>query len=99
SSSRRYTRFSRDWSSDVCSSDLNDELLPLPVSYLLRDRIDIMGEFQFPVRIPPHSIGEIHGQNIPFDLFFEIVPNRTVQAGPVYAHNSKSIHCLLFLGS
>src|SRR5690606_40564363 len=24
SSTRRHTRFSRDWSSDVCSSDLND---------------------------------------------------------------------------
>src|SRR5690606_39411879 len=25
SSRRRHTRFSRDWSSDVCSSDLNEE--------------------------------------------------------------------------
>src|SRR5207302_7776986 len=29
SSRRRHTRFSRDWSSDVCSSDLPDERLPL----------------------------------------------------------------------
>src|SRR5690606_41077648 len=28
-SRRRHTRFSRDWSSDVCSSDLNLELLQL----------------------------------------------------------------------
>src|SRR5690606_12722292 len=28
SSRRRHTRFSRDWSSDVCSSDLLDSLLP-----------------------------------------------------------------------
>src|SRR5690606_39695956 len=27
SSRRRHTRFSRDWSSDVCSSDLNDATL------------------------------------------------------------------------
>src|SRR5690606_40903232 len=27
SSRRRHTRFSRDWSSDVCSSDLNDNSL------------------------------------------------------------------------
>src|SRR5690606_9857496 len=27
SSRRRHTRFSRDWSSDVCSSDLGDEVL------------------------------------------------------------------------
>src|SRR5690606_40632137 len=26
-SRRRHTRFSRDWSSDVCSSDLNDAVL------------------------------------------------------------------------
>src|SRR6266511_5079708 len=29
SSRRRHTRFSRDWSSDVCSSDLSDALPPL----------------------------------------------------------------------
>src|SRR5205809_3654157 len=42
SSRRRHTRCSRDWSSDVCSSDLNfadDQgylraLLPTPVSYI-----------------------------------------------------------------
>src|SRR5690606_40982700 len=31
SSRRRHTRFSRDWSSDVCSSDLPaDRILPVP---------------------------------------------------------------------
>src|SRR5690606_39620245 len=29
SSRRRHTRFSRDWSSDVCSSDLNDDAVAL----------------------------------------------------------------------
>src|SRR5690606_39679412 len=29
SSRRRHTRFSRDWSSDVCSSDLGTRLYPL----------------------------------------------------------------------
>src|SRR3712207_7779454 len=29
SSRRRHTRYWRDWSSDVCSSDLNAELAPL----------------------------------------------------------------------
>src|SRR5690606_39505435 len=29
SSRRRHTRFSRDWSSDVCSSDLKGELVPV----------------------------------------------------------------------
>src|SRR5690606_40116227 len=32
SSRRRHTRFSRDWSSDVCSSDLLCLLLPVPGS-------------------------------------------------------------------
>src|SRR5207302_6165650 len=31
SSRRRHTRFSRDWSSDVCSSDLSGELVVLVV--------------------------------------------------------------------
>src|SRR5690606_39682730 len=35
SSSRRHTRFSRDWSSDVCSSDLEHSIWLT----LLRDRI------------------------------------------------------------
>src|SRR5690606_40227699 len=30
SSRRRHTRFSRDWSSDVCSSDLPDEVSAIP---------------------------------------------------------------------
>src|SRR5690606_39432071 len=29
---RRHTTFSRDWSSDVCSSDLPDQSMVLPVS-------------------------------------------------------------------
>src|SRR5690606_39539423 len=31
SSRRRHTRFSRDWSSDVCSSDLSGQVIPLSV--------------------------------------------------------------------
>src|SRR5690606_12641468 len=31
SSRRRHTRFSRDWSSDVCSSDLGVRSIPVPV--------------------------------------------------------------------
>src|SRR5207302_4398012 len=34
SSRRRHTRFSRDWSSDVCSSDL---MVELPVDWILDD--------------------------------------------------------------
>src|SRR3712207_7332916 len=32
SSRRRHTRYWRDWSSDVCSSDLSEAALPEPVS-------------------------------------------------------------------
>src|SRR5690606_41195866 len=34
SSRRRHTRFSRDWSSDVCSSDLFDKALEITREYL-----------------------------------------------------------------
>src|SRR5690606_41175408 len=42
SSRRRHTRFSRDWSSDVCSSDLNlvsftKELLAFPLNYQVEE--------------------------------------------------------------
>src|SRR5690606_40152232 len=33
SSRRRHTRFSRDWSSDVCSSDLKSEKVALPIHF------------------------------------------------------------------
>src|SRR5690606_40013258 len=36
SSRRRHTRFSRDWSSDVCSSDLARPLAPAGVQSLIR---------------------------------------------------------------
>src|SRR5207302_3313001 len=34
SSRRRHTRFSRDWSSDVCSSDLRSDVTDLPAPLL-----------------------------------------------------------------
>src|SRR5690606_40355994 len=36
SSRRRHTRFSRDWSSDVCSSDLDPARIPALVEEMLR---------------------------------------------------------------
>src|SRR5690606_40417098 len=39
SSRRRHTRFSRDWSSDVCSSDLLFALLAMVVGFLEADRV------------------------------------------------------------
>src|SRR4030043_447998 len=52
SSRRRHTRCSRDWSSDVCSSDLGHgdlapvELHAFPVGKLMQGRQDLLGEFQ-----------------------------------------------------
>src|SRR5690606_40875880 len=47
SSRRRHTRFSRDWSSDVCSSDLGEEvglLYPYYYNKLFYDGLKQMGE-------------------------------------------------------
>src|SRR5690606_39935384 len=35
----RHTRFSRDWSSDVCSSDLNDKIVAKVLAYLAGEGI------------------------------------------------------------
>src|SRR5690606_40019694 len=51
SSRRRHTRFSRDWTSDVCSSDLVHQLGPHPV-----------GEFPQPARA--HVVGGELGSQI-----------------------------------
>src|SRR5690606_40082462 len=45
SSRRRHTRFSRDWSSDVCSSDLHR---PLPTPPAIRQRIGIDCDVELP---------------------------------------------------
>src|SRR5690606_40110796 len=42
SSRRRRTRFSRDWSSDVCSSDLARVTLAAAAGYLLMFRFDAL---------------------------------------------------------
>src|SRR5690606_40949931 len=41
---RRHTRFSRDWSSDVCSSDLMETqpILINPVTHLTYDRVRVL---------------------------------------------------------
>src|SRR5690606_40234243 len=42
SSRRRHTRFSRDWSSDVCSSDLNSITLPSFLESRFRDNTRLL---------------------------------------------------------
>src|SRR5690606_40877871 len=53
SSRRRHTRFSRDWSSDVCSSDLRHSPLS---NYSLLDRYPVMDASfapHIPITLPP----------------------------------------------
>src|SRR5699024_11392748 len=47
SSRRRHTRSKRDWSSDVCSSDLYRNLQPVRESCHFRNRCNIRPFFQF----------------------------------------------------
>src|SRR2546429_4512733 len=48
SSRRRHTRCSRDWSSDVCSSDLNGELLQVSLLLRLGPRANLTNRPQSP---------------------------------------------------
>src|SRR5436309_12724228 len=61
SSRRRHTRFSRDWSSDVCSSDLpwevtDPEKRKVPESFLLK------GGQGFPIAYVPAPVGPTTAQ-------------------------------------
>src|SRR5690606_39421706 len=56
SSRRRHTRFSRDWSSDVCSSDLVSEFViaignPLGLSYSHTTTFGIISSLRTPVPV------------------------------------------------
>src|SRR5690606_39400881 len=58
SSRRRHTRFSRDWSSDVCSSDLADAFAVAPASPA-RWRLMPQGDGT-PAELPRLSLGQAH---------------------------------------
>src|SRR5690606_39821325 len=48
SSRRRHTRFSRDWSSDVCSSDLNTNVQQvIPLNFIVNKMFGITQTFIF----------------------------------------------------
>src|SRR5690606_39519814 len=42
---RRHTRFSRDWSSDVCSSDLVEDIDFNPDDFVARVNADLIGKY------------------------------------------------------
>src|SRR5256885_11477694 len=62
SSRRRHTRLQGDWSSDVCSSDLVEELLPINPTHRRPQLFDAThpnyGGYMG-IRVPPALIGEM----------------------------------------
>src|SRR5690606_40091412 len=60
------TRFSRDWSSDVCSSDLETPASQLLEQYLAVDRIVVDDQYARPGHVAGHALirgaGFMHGQ-------------------------------------
>src|SRR5256885_6628253 len=68
SSRRRHTRLQGDWSSDVCSSDL--EALDRPSAISLAERMDAVPRLleegrQRPRRVPGHA-EPLHGERVEF---------------------------------
>src|SRR6266511_4675864 len=82
SSRRRHTRFSRDWSSDVCSSDLRKVASRSPISAkLVADLLESAGATRV-VSMDMHA-GQIQGFfNIPFDHLY---------AAPVLLEHMKQV--------
>src|SRR5690606_39574195 len=84
SSRRRHTRFSRDWSSDVCSSDLNvnrnenslnEEQGVRQQNLILSDEEQMIYTF---ITEQPRSINEIHEHTlIPFGHLNVLLLNRS----------------------
>src|SRR5690606_40077725 len=61
SSRRRHTRFSRDWSSDVCSSDRETaRASPFTSTWVSRDQfqLDVNGEARAVSGVPPDYFAE-----------------------------------------
>src|SRR5690606_17934232 len=52
-SRRQHTRFSRDWSSDVCSSDLGSGAMRMDYAILARAQLQSTSDQQNPLRYPP----------------------------------------------
>src|SRR5690606_40724593 len=61
SSRRRHTRFSRDWSSDVCSSDLQEVNREIAryVDVMIGNEEDFTASLGFEVKGADHTLSEI----------------------------------------
>src|SRR5690606_41027563 len=75
SSRRRHTIFSRDWSSDVCSSDLTNKGITISavlyfnnkgqlINFISDDRTDVSDMKQYRFSTPVHRYKNINGMNI-----------------------------------
>src|SRR5690606_40247962 len=72
---RRHTRFSRDWSSDVCSSDLNPDGLAQTAVRELKKRFPELGVIT-DVALDPFTV---HGQDGILDDEGYVLNDRTVE--------------------
>src|SRR5690606_16152257 len=81
SSRRRHTRFSRDWSSDVCSSDLRDEIQDVnQVSAFVRPH-DVELTRDGAAGLP--AVRVEHIQPVGSVIRIELKLTETVQADPI----------------
>src|SRR5690606_40266085 len=93
SSRRRHTRFSRDWSSDVCSSDLPELLVVAAVIRPLHNRPVVGGRpvvhVEHLVRVPcSHAVPPTTG----IDELPLLVRSEERRVGKEYRHRSSPIN-------
>src|SRR5690606_39587649 len=69
SSRRRHTRFSRDWSSDVCSSDLEPHFRPKAKAMI--SLFMMGGPSQMDLFDPKPMLNEYDGKNFPGEIKYD----------------------------
>src|SRR3712207_7421804 len=82
SSRRRHTRYWRDWSSDVCSSDLKQPLKIQIIKYLIGIIIAVAIKSSFKIFLPKNNLGE-------FIRFFALGIWVTILAPYIFSKISK----------
>src|SRR2546422_6228120 len=87
SSRRRHTRCSRDWSSDVCSSDLGEEDEPDPEGVLL-----VLGEPRDVVVLDVH----VERRRSPGDLLADVAEadRKSTRLNSSHGYISYAVFCL-----